>query len=449
VPKAGRNEPCPCGSGKKYKKCHGAGDDDPRPVTRSSMTAEQIRATPFDRLGFIDPEVLADGALTSLVRRYLDARIWPRAEALLEVLVRRSTIEPERATDYRCALIATAVGCRRYEVAHRQVVKLDRPPRDELDPLAVASLAVRARSADAGERLLAAADSAVRGGVGRARVLAHLLLDTAPAIGILIARGALEDGGDDSDERLLDVIEEARARLGLPHGDPAANVHAAFRARDEATQARGEADGLRTALRDESRRARDLELRVRELESQVAAQRARIEASDARPAEPVDVRELRAKIEVLQATLRERNEERVALRRQLEDAGADRDVTSASRPSAEPPDVDGEPEDGPPIEGITRRVVAPTWTRKGRDALIAVPAHVARDALRTVADLAAADTAAWSAVKRPKAIGEPLLMARIGIHYRLLFRVDDGNLEVVDLVSRSNLDVTLKRLREA
>ncbi|MEG0678812.1 MAG: SEC-C metal-binding domain-containing protein [Carnobacterium sp.] len=23
VNKVGRNEPCPCGSGKKYKKCHG------------------------------------------------------------------------------------------------------------------------------------------------------------------------------------------------------------------------------------------------------------------------------------------------------------------------------------------------------------------------------------------------------------------------------------------
>jgi preprotein translocase subunit SecA len=23
APKVGRNEPCPCGSGKKYKKCHG------------------------------------------------------------------------------------------------------------------------------------------------------------------------------------------------------------------------------------------------------------------------------------------------------------------------------------------------------------------------------------------------------------------------------------------
>src|SRR3954466_2824744 len=25
VPTVGRNDPCPCGSGKKYKKCHGAG----------------------------------------------------------------------------------------------------------------------------------------------------------------------------------------------------------------------------------------------------------------------------------------------------------------------------------------------------------------------------------------------------------------------------------------
>jgi uncharacterized protein YecA (UPF0149 family) len=23
--KVGRNDPCPCGSGKKFKKCHGAG----------------------------------------------------------------------------------------------------------------------------------------------------------------------------------------------------------------------------------------------------------------------------------------------------------------------------------------------------------------------------------------------------------------------------------------
>jgi preprotein translocase subunit SecA len=25
VPSVGRNDPCPCGSGQKYKKCHGKG----------------------------------------------------------------------------------------------------------------------------------------------------------------------------------------------------------------------------------------------------------------------------------------------------------------------------------------------------------------------------------------------------------------------------------------
>ena len=34
-PKVGRNDPCPCGSGKKYKKCHGAPRSArPRPATR-------------------------------------------------------------------------------------------------------------------------------------------------------------------------------------------------------------------------------------------------------------------------------------------------------------------------------------------------------------------------------------------------------------------------------
>ena len=31
-PEPGRNEPCPCGSGKKYKKCHGAGSSAETPT---------------------------------------------------------------------------------------------------------------------------------------------------------------------------------------------------------------------------------------------------------------------------------------------------------------------------------------------------------------------------------------------------------------------------------
>ncbi len=36
--KAGRNDPCPCGSGKKYKKCCGAKS----PVTRKTIEATKI-----------------------------------------------------------------------------------------------------------------------------------------------------------------------------------------------------------------------------------------------------------------------------------------------------------------------------------------------------------------------------------------------------------------------
>jgi len=40
-------------------------------------------------------------------------------------------------------------------------------------------------------------------------------------------------------------------------------------------------------------------------------------------------------------------------------------------------------------------------------------------------------------------------MARIGLHHRLLFRADDGALDVLDLVTRENLLMTLKRMRSA
>lgn len=38
-------------------------------------------------------------------------------------------------------------------------------------------------------------------------------------------------------------------------------------------------------------------------------------------------------------------------------------------------------------------------------------------------------------------------MVRIGIHHSLLFGMEGDRLEVVELVTRSALDVTIKRLR--
>jgi hypothetical protein len=44
--KIGRNDPCPCGSGKKYKKCHGSAIVD-APESRTSATRREIRVRAF------------------------------------------------------------------------------------------------------------------------------------------------------------------------------------------------------------------------------------------------------------------------------------------------------------------------------------------------------------------------------------------------------------------
>lgn len=76
-----------------------------------------------------------------------------------------------------------------------------------------------------------------------------------------------------------------------------------------------------------------------------------------------------------------------------------------------------------------------------------VPRNVAATAMRTIGALAAGDTAAWRGVKQAADMPRQVLMARIGIHHRLLFRADEGALHVMDLVTRESLQATLKRLR--
>ena len=67
--------------------------------------------------------------------------------------------------------------------------------------------------------------------------------------------------------------------------------------------------------------------------------------------------------------------------------------------------------------------------------------------MRTVGTLAAGDGFAWKGVKRARDMARPVLMARVGIHHRLIFRIEGDDLTVVDLITREQLETTLKRLR--
>ena len=50
-------------------------------------------------------------------------------------------------------------------------------------------------------------------------------------------------------------------------------------------------------------------------------------------------------------------------------------------------------------------------------------------------------------MKQAKGATPPIYTARIGIHHRLIFRIDDHVMHVLALVTREDLLGTLKRLR--
>ena len=50
-------------------------------------------------------------------------------------------------------------------------------------------------------------------------------------------------------------------------------------------------------------------------------------------------------------------------------------------------------------------------------------------------------------MKAAKDMPRQVLMGRVGIHHRLIFRSEGGNLDVIDLITREQLQTTLKRLR--
>ncbi|HUQ02955.1 MAG TPA: hypothetical protein VM261_10690 [Kofleriaceae bacterium] len=300
--------------------------------------------------------------------------------------------------------------------------------------------------------------------------LAYTLLEVEPALGILVARGTLDPERTLDADTLLECIEEARDELLLPPWDPAGDRFAEL-LEDErgattpvadddddaptpAEQAAlaDQAERLRAELDEASRRLATLQgesarherdLRAAEAAAADAARRSS-EASDP------ERRALRAKVDELKSLITEGNSERAELRRQLADAA---DTPNRTQPTA--PDrrrlADDDAADLADVVAPAggRRVALPRFTERARAALESVAHNIAAQALRHIGALAAGDAAAWRGVKQAKDMPRQVLMTRIGIHHRLLFRADDAALDILDLVTRESLLTTLKHLRNA
>jgi len=153
---------------------------------------------------------------------------------------------------------------------------------------------------------------------------------------------------------------------------------------------------------------------------------------------------LETRVRELEALIREGNAERAELRKQLTKAEPPREVRRAETLRRH---VDEEPDEGDELPLGARGITLPRFDRRFVDALAEVPAPVASEAVRTVGVLAAGDGFAWRAVKQAKDMARQVLMARVGIHHRMLFRVEEGVMDVLDLITREQLMTTLKRLR--
>ena len=172
-PRPGRNDPCPCGSGKKYKKCcqdkDAAVTADPEVAWRQqlqaavpTLTAQQVADLRLADLASLPYEQLAPAARVAAYRQLLSHRRWDAAERVLDAMAAGG----EDAKGYRIELVDQAFRARSLDVARKHAELLGEG--GVTDPLVEAMLSVATPSRGSLSKLNALAERGVRGPRGAA-----------------------------------------------------------------------------------------------------------------------------------------------------------------------------------------------------------------------------------------------------------------------------------------
>jgi len=415
-PKVGRNDPCPCGSGKKFKKCCGAEgapavEYAPVPQQLSPERLAQLRP---HQLAALDFAQLTAPQLVEAARTFETFLMWQAADRAVAEIERRpdgskGEVEPTRIALFHAACAADAVEVARAQLEQLVARGFDHP----LDRLALELMdpkpsALRSIEAAAAEVLAHPEDTAAPFD------FVHILLRRYPALAVFAVRGVLDARFPADSQSAMDGVEWARDRLLLPPDDPAWDAyHAVMRESLQAAPATpdeklaAEAEGLRARSDEAAARAAEMERRMRAVETELTEARAQAEAAAAASLAPIDpeaVQRLRAKVDEYEGQIAEGNRERQTLRKQLADVSGRLTRTAAGPARAagpETPPADPEEQDVPRPERLP--VLVPTF------------AKAAEEALRAVAALAGGDAHARDQAKRLRRIAD-VWSARVGIH---------------------------------
>jgi len=488
IPKLGRNDPCHCGSGKKYKKCCLTEDKE---VLRDASPYEGItRSQLSENPGLVDDPMLILGMraheIKSLNPKELSARQLIAAarkatafamrdfafEILLEYQQRDDTDEYtlghfEELMD--ATLVAGDLDLAKKILDHMGEKALFRPEdtRFRFDllehPEWFRCLETNCRNSICEHRNDDEEPDAPLVGI------AHNLSSKYPALSIAFARAAIATSPHRyfDNEMLLDVIREARVDLDLePWGDPAEEVLDAMEADSydpfsddsaslEASRLANELKSARSELEDKVTVLREMETKVQSLTNDLEAAHKSEKATEDTPATEPPPQEpaaaahdathtqetllrLREKVETLKAEITRQQEQRKSLRHQLAEERKRKDTSTVGPSTALE-------KDKPPSVEPTGRIIIPEYSGSFLKSCESLPPAIVGKALIATSRFAAHDKSIWRHTKSIERMKDSYRI-RIGINHRLMLRwIPSDKLEVMDLITRQDLEAWIKK----
>jgi hypothetical protein len=464
VPDYGRNERCRCGSEKKYKVCCWKADQerlrrsssvagktwDELEDENESMTPEKVLGMTLPELAHINVECLEEEAQPIALQRLASAE---RFDAVVEAF--RDLGVPDRLRETWEIAVQYAIRAWKRDVVMQLIdAGGEEAPRiEELEcgaRLLMAShdstefcAAVEAESL----ALLKSHDSE-----GLQNLAAALTWSPYRALGIMVARGALLLTEPKHSAWIFDQILSKRGDLGLPIDDPSADLLDERASRRKAGDDHAGLDQAEAKLEAKAAEVRQVREKLAALQREIALREKREQRVAAEPApvaaaEPAELGPMREKVETLKSLLKERGEERVSLRRELEKLHADLAALKAAQGVSGPMQEESEDEPGETLEvhgqQRLRNIELPITAY---EKLADYPPQVGRAVMVLLGRLAAGEPDAFMGLVKIYEC-EEVVRARVAGNYRLLLRFTPAVVEVLDVVDRRDLQRRAKQLR--
>jgi len=485
VPKIGRNAPCPCGSGRKYKKCCYEKDQqllrDASPYEGITMT--QLRAMPnlandteiikkmrAYELKKLDPVQLNEDQLYQAYNRAAHFGMRQFGYDLLLELKGRPNRQ-DFALEHMEDLLDSALDAGDIDLARKAMDVI--PPEKLHDAATVKFQLDLLQNREQYAALEARSQQALKEEEDEGPVnwdygllaLSYNFENILPALSIVFARAAVMGRQEASfdNEMLVENVRSCRAELGLdPWEDPLEDFFdwtlkkGAFNFQESAKDRQIQEFKEKVIQANRSAAKKQSELREKELElgrlgkklagtvkTAAVSDKTAETVAPLSPEERKTAADLRRQIDNLKAEIKIQQHDRRRLRRKLQEKTQKQlgvqEATKAPRALS-----DEQPGGLKPHKAL-KKILIPDYSPTFRRSCESLPAPVVAKAIGAAAEFASHAKSVWHRTKPIETLSR-VFRIKIGRQYRLLIGWEpEVRLEILDLIHRSNLETWIKR----